>query len=256
MRIHVVSPPSAHPTSLIDQYRQRGDVVTHSDQIPFDADLYVFCTGHNAIKHLTRGLVVADLRHGPDLEAADWLPYADLCLVRTPSDQAALAEVQDCEPERIYVVPNDDGLLDLMDKALRDLLSPAEVAEGSRRGFLPGESKMEMTMADVQRQSAMPTMSNTPQIAALTARLNVAERQSDVMLRNYRVHSKAPLVGPLITWVRRNLTSHLREPYLDPTLERQVALNRDLVKALQEILPLLADLEARMARIEEKGHDD
>lgn len=230
--------------------------MTHLDEVPFDADLYVFCTGHNAIKHLTRGLVVADLRHEPALDAADWLPYADLCLVHTPSDQAALVEVQACEPERVYVVPDDDGLLDLMDKALHDVLPPAEVAEGSRPGILPGKSKTETTMADVQRQSAMPTTSTTPQIAALTARLNVAERQTDVMLRDYQVHSKAPLVGPLITWVRRNLTSHIREPYLDPTLECQVALNRDLVKALQEILPLLADLEARLAQMEEQRPDD
>ncbi len=57
--------------------------------------------------------------------------------------------------------------------------------------------------------------------------------QSDVMLRSYEVRSRLPLVGSLIAWVRRNLTSHLREPYLDPTLERQVAFNRRLVDALE-----------------------
>lgn len=64
------------------------------------------------------------------------------------------------------------------------------------------------------------------------ARLN---SQADVMLRGYVVRSKAPVVGRLIAWVRRNLTSHLREPYLDPTLERQVAFNRAVVQALARL---------------------
>jgi hypothetical protein len=50
------------------------------------------------------------------------------------------------------------------------------------------------------------------------------------------VRSNAPLVGRLIAWVRRNVTSHLREPYLDPTLERQVAFNRQLIQVLQDYM--------------------
>jgi hypothetical protein len=32
------------------------------------------------------------------------------------------------------------------------------------------------------------------------------------------------------------LTSHLREPYLDPTLERQVAFNREVVQTLRRLI--------------------
>jgi hypothetical protein len=63
--------------------------------------------------------------------------------------------------------------------------------------------------------------------------LNELYAASDVMLRPYVVRSKLPLLGPFIAWVRRNMTSHLREPYLDPTLERQVAFNRLVVDALE-----------------------
>ena len=62
------------------------------------------------------------------------------------------------------------------------------------------------------------------------------EYQTDIMSRDYQVRSHIPLIGGLIAWVRRNLTSHLREPYLDPALERQVAFNRQLVHLLQERL--------------------
>ncbi len=63
---------------------------------------------------------------------------------------------------------------------------------------------------------------------------------ADVMLRGYTVRSNAPLVGKLIAWVRRNMTSHLREPYLDPMFEQQVAFNRRLVLVLQQHLELTA----------------
>ena len=62
----------------------------------------------------------------------------------------------------------------------------------------------------------------------------------DVALRDYVVRSKAPLVGPLIAWIRRNLTSHLREPYLDPIVERQVEFNRRVAELLWRINNLQA----------------
>ncbi len=86
------------------------------------------------------------------------------------------------------------------------------------------------------------------------------EQAADVMDRDYVVYSNAPLVGPLITWVRRNLTSHLREPYLDPALERQVAFNREVVSLLRRILvntesgvahpANLADLSQQISHLE------
>jgi glycosyltransferase involved in cell wall biosynthesis len=84
-------------------------------------------------------------------------------------------------------------------------------------------------------------LSASPQRAAAVAQTQAAElerleKAADVMQRGYVVRSNAPLVGPLLAWLRRNLTSHLREPYLDPTLERQVAFNREVVNTLQRIL--------------------
>jgi glycosyltransferase involved in cell wall biosynthesis len=59
---------------------------------------------------------------------------------------------------------------------------------------------------------------------------------ADVMLRDYRVRSRLPLIGPVVAWLRRNLTSHLREPYLDPMFERQVTFNREMVRVLERII--------------------
>ena len=57
----------------------------------------------------------------------------------------------------------------------------------------------------------------------------------DAFVLRWTVISLLVTFSGLIAWVRRNLTSHLREPYLDPTLERQVAFNRQLVNELREI---------------------
>ena len=258
MRIQIVYPPSAGLPSLTDVIQGRGYTVTvsHSDQVSPDAEFYLFFYGHEAMKRLAHGWVCLDLRHDRWMEATDWLPYCDFCLVRSASDQAALMESQGCEPERLYVVQTTEELLDLLDRVRDGRLAPADVPEHSKSNLLAGTANTEDTMADLQGQPQSQTATNTPSLAALTARLDVAERQADVMQRDYQVQSKVPLVGPLVAWIRRNLTSHLREPYLDPTLEKQVALNRDLVKALQEVTALLGDLEERLPQQDERHADE
>jgi O-antigen chain-terminating methyltransferase len=66
------------------------------------------------------------------------------------------------------------------------------------------------------------------------------QRSADVAIRGYVVRSDKPLVGPFIAWVRRNMTTHLREPYLDPIIERQVSFNARLVQTLQHLTDQLA----------------
>ena len=73
---------------------------------------------------------------------------------------------------------------------------------------------------------------------------------SDVMLRGYVVRSRIPVLGGLIAWTRRTLTSHLREPYLDPTLERQVDVNRRTAEWLQMAAKALDDAARRQADLE------
>jgi len=163
----------------------------------------------------------------------DRLAYADLGLVDDESARDALVETVGCEPDRLFVVVDDEALGDLVDRALAGDLPAAAVA---RKAQLPlGEA-------------SPPAV---PDLAALTARLEALERHADVMLRDYRVRSRLPLVA----WVRRNLTSHLREPYLDPTLERQVTLNRELIAILRGLLRRQAALEAQLAHEEEEKDD-
>lgn len=82
------------------------------------------------------------------------------------------------------------------------------------------------------------------------------QASADVAMRGYEVRSDKPLVGPLIAWVRRNMTSHLREPYLDPIIERQVRFNQALVAHLRQwagqVEGYLAQVESRLSQLTER----
>ena len=72
MKAHIAGPTSPALAGLIRLFEERGYLVSQSDQVPPDADLYLFVVGHEAMQHLDHGLVVLDLRCDPDLEMAAW----------------------------------------------------------------------------------------------------------------------------------------------------------------------------------------
>ena len=111
----------------------------------------------------------------------------------------------------------------------------------------------EPSTEDQPAQDPRPKRTTPP--AALAAEMDELLQKADVMLRGYTVRSKLPVLGPLIAWVRRNLTSHLREPYVDPTFERQVAFNQQLVRALQRLAERQEAMEARLARLAQGDAD-
>jgi hypothetical protein len=69
-------------------------------------------------------------------------------------------------------------------------------------------------------------------------------------MREYVVRSGVPLVGPLIAWLRRNLTSHLREPYLDPIVERQVTFNQRVAEWIGRATGMLVTRDRRRQELE------
>jgi hypothetical protein len=187
------------------------------------------------MKSLTRGLVVLDLRDEVEVSGEDWTPYADLCLVRDDRQRWAVLESHGCEPERVRVAGDEVTAVGLVEDAFAGTLAPV------------GTERQKTTMTD---QDTLPDVTVRQATALLAARLDLMERSADIIQRDYRVRSTLPLVGPLVAWVRRNITSHLREPYLDPALERQVKLNRDVISLAKEALRLLEGMETRLAHLE------
>jgi len=74
----------------------------------------------------------------------------------------------------------------------------------------------------------------------LTQMLSILESEADVALRDYVIRSNKPIIAPLIVHLRQRMTSHLREPYLDRIVERQVTFNQHLLSALRSMAQELA----------------
>lgn len=190
-----------------------------------------------SVRQLDQGTVVV---HDHGTAPKDWLPayYADLCLVDDNTRRDELLYGYGLAPERIHVLPPPDrkqeygmAIIECVNQALADDWPPVPQVEERAAGF----------------QQA--TQLTTGQ-AALQATSQLAQSQADIMLRDYAVRSRIPLVGGLVAWLRRNLTSHLREPYLDPTLERQVAFNRTVLDWLVQTQARLEALETQVRNLQ------
>ncbi len=91
-------------------------------------------------------------------------------------------------------------------------------------------------------------------------RLKTLGDEADIMLRDYEVTSDFPMIGEWIVEARQNLTSHLREPYLDPTFERQVEFNHRLLREMQVLAGMQDKLLQRIEELEKttktEGEDE
>jgi len=131
-------------------------------------------------------------------------------------------------------------------KVLEDALSQTPVGEAHRRGIPPRLGLRGEYALDAEGQDG-------PMSDLLLATLSESmTASSDVALREYEVRSGAPLVGALIVWVRTNLTSHLREPYLDPIVERQVSFNRRVAEWTARVTQMLSARRRHQQRLEER----
>lgn len=169
--------------------------------------------------------------------------YADLCLADSPAGRQELVEHGGCppaDPPPIHVLPLD--------------LPPEETSARLGRivddalSYLPLDLLLESATASTE--ATRPDRSAIEDRLLLRALAEELDARGDVALRGYVVRSRVPLIGPLIAWVRRSLTSHLREPYLDPTIERQVSFNRAVAEWLQRAVAALAAAGERQARLE------
>lgn len=127
--------------------------------------------------------------------------------------------------------------------AIASVLQQPELAASLRQKglvraqrFGPGQFRAGViALIDAARQSARENPRN-----AVDESTDLLTRQGDIALRDYRVQSHVPLVGGLIRWIRVNLTSHLKEAYLDRLVERQVLFNSSLVAMVQDLQQQLA----------------
>ncbi len=104
-------------------------------------------------------------------------------------------------------------------------------------------------------QTGTPSSAQTIHEVLANGELGQLEAQADVILYGYVVRSRLPIIGPLVAWLRKNLTSHLREPYLDPMFTRQVAFNQRVVQQFrtfnEEISARISEADRRIAALQQ-----
>jgi glycosyltransferase involved in cell wall biosynthesis len=207
------------------------------------ADVYVTASLHEGfgvplIEAMASGVPVVASRAG----AMPWV-LGDAGLLCEPGDAAGLAHqvlkiLQDAALHQSLV---EHGLERAQSFSLeRYEAGLAEIVDGIVTYVLP----------EIPSEASLKEEENRRNALLLDALASEIRDHSDVALRGYVVRSRAPLVGPLIAWVRRNLTSHLREPYLDPTIERQVALNQRLAEWLKQATTALDTAARREVELE------
>lgn len=74
------------------------------------------------------------------------------------------------------------------------------------------------------------------------------QQEAQVAMPEYRIQSRLPVVGRMIAWTRKQLTSHLKEPYLDLIIGRQQRFNQQLLATLLPMLEQSLDEQRRLRR--------
>ncbi len=238
----------------------RDDVIWTGEQKPLPyyrlADVYVTASLHEGfgvplIEAMACEVPTVASRAG----AMPWV-VGDAGLLCEPGDAGDLAE-------KVIAVLQDDDLRQTLVARGRERVKAfhveqyeaglSEIVDAAVTYTLP-KMPSDDAAAETQREPAAPSSSRL--LGFLADEIKAC---SDVMLRGYTVRSRIPLLGPLVAWARRNATSHLREPYLDPTLERQVEVNRRTAgwlelaaKELEAAARRQAELEARIRDLEDQ----
>lgn len=125
----------------------------------------------------------------------------------------------------------------------------AQIVDEAIASRLPDVPVEPSTRSKIQAQPILAT-SWTQRALRLLAR--EIQAHGDIALRDYEVRSGVSLLGPLIVRIRRNLTSHLREPYLDPIIERQVSLNLNIAEWIGHLTQAWIDAEQQRAQLQER----
>jgi glycosyltransferase involved in cell wall biosynthesis len=217
------------------------------------ADVYVTASLHEGfgvplIEAMATGIPVVASRSG----AMPWV-LDDAGLVCDPGDADDLAE-------KVLAVLTDDQLREelvergfqrvqafsveqyeanwaaVLDQALPDHWSDAGAGRVAREGKVQADSVITDMLSRVNDKTLVDEI----------------WAYGDVAMRDYVVRSSAPVVGPWIVWVRRNLTSHLREPYLDLIIEKQVSFNRRVAEWIRRATGSWAAMDRRQSELEDR----
>lgn len=209
------------------------------------------------VPQVTPYLHLADVVLLPSQHEGFGVPVAEAMAAGTPviaSASGALpwvlgADDPDSPPGGLlFREGNVDDLTAQIAKMLDDPnLRNALVAQGRIRVQEFSRARFEINVMNVVEKALQLAQQDRPPAYSLATPPLAA--YADVVMRDYRVRSNAPVVGKLIEWVRVNSTTHLKEAYLDRVLERQVNYNRLLAVEVAALQNELVGLRTQMSEL-------
>ena len=145
-----------------------------------------------------------------------------------------------------------------LERALAELLAPRSLArELSQRGV---RRALEFTREHYHARlgDLLSEVLPGPRHLSVEQLLAPLRQQGALGVPGYQVESRLPLVGRMIGWLRRNLTSHLKEPYIDALAQQQTTFNLTIVEQLRQALEHAQreqrQLERRVRSLEAEIH--
>jgi glycosyltransferase involved in cell wall biosynthesis len=160
-------------------------------------------------------------------------------------------DVQSEDAAGLLFAPDDAA--DLAHQVRRLLDDPALYADLVRRG----QARARCYTHDRFTANVGQVLDAVEQMAQAGTPVPAQERQlfgyADIALRGYTVRSGAPIVGRWIAAVRRALTSHVKEAYLDRIVERQVNYNEQLALEIARLQQEVRDLQGAIEALRRHG---
>lgn len=201
------------------------------------AALYVSASFHEGfgvplVEAMASGVPIVTTNAG----AQPWV-LGDAGIQVTPGDTDELAA-------QIIKVLNDDSLYgELVQRGLQRAVDFSLEAYDGNWGQIITEVQEWLVAKPARplRLSGPPQVKQGNAVAAelldlpLQDEIKQLHHAAESVIKPYQPKSNVPIIGPMIVWLRRNLTSHLREPYLDPTLRRQERFNWLVVQTMRQI---------------------
>lgn len=137
-------------------------------------------------------------------------------------------------------------LLERMERSIAQFSRPRSLyARLAQRGVTRALAFTRQRFEDELLQIVGQAGATSPAPLAM-AQQEELRQQAQVARPGYQIRSGLPLVGPAVAWLRRQLTSHLKEPYLDPVFAEQERFNREL---LDTLLPALDASQREQRRL-------
>lgn len=222
-------------------------VVGDAQDLPLAEGVFDFVYCSEVLEHLT------DAEKGLDEMYRVLEPAGEAVLTVPNEKEQNLNPEEHISPFTYYIFKGavNERFEVLVEKGLylnsidpRDLIRARDPEPRFQQLLRSGESRPEESLGIIFKARPLSLKGAIPDGVPLGDAVfpYISRRQLDAcarILSPYRPKSRIPLLGPLVAWVRVNMTSHLKEPYIDRLARQQTEFNLVIAQILRRVVRAL-----------------